>query len=384
MGIRKEAFTSRPTVLVVGLKVPPAGGMQTYLEDQLRSMLGQKYRLVVHDVRKRTPENRPFWTGIVSQLKLFTDYMRKLIFDHPSIVHIHTSSWLFFYLRSCEVLLARLFRVPVVLHIHGASFHHFLNQITWTGRRYTQLILHFSNRVIVLSELWKRHLLARCSEHKIRIVPNGIETRIYLEGKNTPETDGVCTALFVGSLGTRKGVYDILYALEDQRLIDMEFKVVFVGDFETERDRKNIEKRCLDEKLLSKVVFTGPLFGEDKVKWFQKASFLLFPSHNENFPIVMIEAMAAGLPIVISDVGAIPEVLLEEKNALMVEPGDREGLVKAIYRMVSEPELRKRMSCANREKAKCFDFAESAKCISRIYQELLKRKLVVEHKEGIY
>jgi glycosyltransferase involved in cell wall biosynthesis len=94
--------------------------------------------------------------------------------------------------------------------------------------------------------------------------------------------------------------------------------------------------------------------------------------HAENFPLAMLEAMAAGLPVIVSDVGAIPEVVVNEENGYILKPGDINGIAQAILKLARDKDLRSEMGKRNRALVKRYDIGRVASRIDNLYQELLK------------
>ncbi|HNY92292.1 MAG TPA: glycosyltransferase family 4 protein, partial [bacterium] len=101
---------------------------------------------------------------------------------------------------------------------------------------------------------------------------------------------------------------------------------------------------------------------------------MALPSYAEVFPLSLLEGYAAGLPVVSTRVGGIPDFVQEGENGLLVEPGDQEGLAAALTRLLTETPLRCRMAEANRRVAReRYDIDICAQRVREIYQELLRQ-----------
>jgi glycosyltransferase involved in cell wall biosynthesis len=126
---------------------------------------------------------------------------------------------------------------------------------------------------------------------------------------------------------------------------DVEF--VLVGGVEVGAEREKVEQAQAEALAAGGVTFPGIVTGQPKATLFAESDVFILPSYNENFPIAVLEAMAAGLPLVVTPVGALPEVLEEGRNCFFVEPGDCEALADRIVRLAHDPELRYLMGSAN-------------------------------------
>ena len=178
--------------------------------------------------------------------------------------------------------------------------------------------------------------------------------------------------LFVGGLGQRKGVYDILQAipLVVKRWPKAHFS--FAGSEETKGVNENIERICTQLSLQGIANFLGTVNGPGKLNLFHKASIFVLPSYGENLPYALLEAMAAGLPVITTPVGAIPEIVSDGCNGFLIQPGDIQALANRIIELLGNPQLRSAMSKTNVERIKLEFMPEVATAkIDWIYTSLL-------------
>jgi glycosyltransferase involved in cell wall biosynthesis len=228
--------------------------------------------------------------------------------------------------------------------------------------------------LIALSDGWRDYLLNLAPDLPVVVVPNPIERDMAALADRPREIADRCTVLFVGSLIRRKGILDALRAvpLVRDQAPDVEF--VFAGGAELDGEREEIAQARRTAEAVGGVHFPGIVTGQAKIDLFTRAGIFLLPSYNENLPIVVLEALAAGLPLVVTPVGALPEILTEGVNALFFEPGDVEGLAACVARLARDPALRARMGAANRD-AFCRDYQPEAVLarIEALYNQLLER-----------
>ena len=149
--------------------------------------------------------------------------------------------------------------------------------------------------------------------------------------------------LCFGVMDRKKGVLDILEAAA--RLpADCQVRFQLVGPEREPGIKAEIEKRIIERGLQERVAILGPVFGERKLELFREATLLLLPSYIENFPVSVIEAAAAGLPVVATRVGALPEFFENEVSALFVEKGNVDQITSAVSQLLEDGELRLRLA----------------------------------------
>ncbi len=179
--------------------------------------------------------------------------------------------------------------------------------------------------------------------------------------------DGTIALAVVGSLIKRKG-HDLLFtALES--LKDEPWRLFVVGDGE---ERAAYEQAVKDKALSGKVVFTGSLPAREVERVLSAVDVLIIPSRVEAFPYVLLEAMASSLPVVATRVYGIPEAALDRLTALLIEPGDVEGLAAAVLRLMHDRGLRRAMGGEARKRfEEEFTLEKHLSRMERLYIEAL-------------
>ena len=129
--------------------------------------------------------------------------------------------------------------------------------------------------------------------------------------------------------------------------------LVIVGDGP---ERASLESLARDHQIEECVTFTGPLSGSEVLSAMASSDIFVLNSSEENFPHVILEAMAVGLPVVATRVGGIPEVITSHANGLLVSPYDPDEISHHIQLLVNDPPLRQRLSQAGRETAKYYSW----------------------------
>jgi glycosyltransferase involved in cell wall biosynthesis len=323
-------------VLMSGPLPPAIGGMASVIDMLARSSLSDRCELTLFETGKTTPANRSPMQGLRARWRVMTDWWSHL--GRADLAHIHTCSGLTFALDGLLLLLARARRVPVVLHIHGARFDDFLDRLGPVTRALARMVARRAHRVIVLSDEWLERLTPRLPGSNLKVVANGVAAPRTVEGSQAPN-DRV-EFLFLGSLGTRKGVPDLLSALARS---SGQWQLLLAGGEEHPGDLERVQKDIDRLGITDRVHVLGPVVGDAKACLLGRVSGFVLPSHAEGLPIALLEAMAAGLPVVVSTVGAMPEVVRDGQEGWVIEPGDVDALANALDRLASSATERERM-----------------------------------------
>ena len=180
--------------------------------------------------------------------------------------------------------------------------------------------------------------------------------------------DAAPMVLFVGRLLASKGIFDLVEAVARlRRLLDC--RLCFAGDG---RDADALMRRVRDAGLEREVRLLGHLKRADLADAYRTADVFALPSYSEGFATVLTEAMDAGLPIVTTGIRGAVDHLEEGKNALFVPPGRADLLADALFRLLTDDELREAMAAANQAKIRDFAPGVVAKDYVRLLQAVLE------------
>ena len=267
-------------------------------------------------------------------------FMAMLLTGRVALAHVHIASDASFWRKSLFVVPAHLLRVPYVLHMHGGNFIEFYRTRSPAVRRFIRWVYAKADRVIALSEEWRAALLELQPASRVVVIPNPVEIPAWqasLEGAPP-------TVLFLGVIKERKGVHDllrawpaVLRAVPDARLV-----LGGVGDVE--------EARALVRELgiEGSVEMPGWIVGEAKDALMKRAWVFALPSHYEALPMSVLEAQAAGVPVVTTRVGGIPTAVDDGRTGFLLEPRDVAGLQAALVGLLTDPAGRKAVGEAAR------------------------------------
>ncbi|MFN2516127.1 MAG: glycosyltransferase [Pyrinomonadaceae bacterium] len=175
--------------------------------------------------------------------------------------------------------------------------------------------------------------------------------------------------LAVGRMSREKGLLDLVSAVGELRRLnpELKFKLVIVGDGP---ERERVERLAAELDISERMVLAGHV--DDVRAFYALAHVLALPSHSEGSPLVLLEAMAAGVPIVATRVGGVPEMVADGESALLVAPNDARSFAIALARLLRDPQLVRTLS-ANALKRSRQDFSPEAyaRSLSELYLELL-------------
>ena len=304
--------------------------------------------------------------GIVPLIPSLFLTLMKMEFD---IIHVHD----FYHASSFYVAIAsRAKRIPFILTQHNEQLpSKVINAFLYLMNRYTlgRYIFSHSRKMIALDTVIKAHLVAMgADESKIEIIPNGVDTRLF-----SPNRKGLLEAkwgisgpviLFVGRLVEDKGIKYLLRAFSKVVEEIPDAKLVIVGQGPREKELKKLQ-----ESLgLTQVFFLGTVETKFMPNIYAGSDALVLPSIREPFGNVVIEAMAAGRPVIGSYVGGMKDTIVHGVTGYHVQPGSSQQISKYLTRLLKDESLRKRLGENARTRAlKHYDQELLMQRIERMY-----------------
>lgn len=270
-------------------------------------------------------------------------YVGMLLLDKVALVHVHSAVGTSFWRKAIFLLPSFLFRVPSILHLHSGRFPQFYEGHCGAVKKwlFRQIVKRVRCTVTVSGALttWLRGLFPAADAVTIN------NPMLMPDEADFARRDG-SRILFLGKLGDAKGCFDLLRALA--MLLDRHPRVTLVmgGDGDVDAVRAEIARLG----LAAHVELPGWVSGAAKQAMLQHCAIYVLPSYSEGMPMSVLEAMAAGLVVVATRVGGIPEALTDGEEGLLVQPGDVTELAHALDWLLSHPDSRRRMGEASRHK----------------------------------
>lgn len=278
--------------------------------------------------------------GALRQLRVMLTALGKvlgrLLRGECAALHVHSASRGSFWRKSVFCVLARMARVPYLFHLHSGEFPVFYHrECGRLAKAWVKWTLRGAARVVVLTDRWRSALLEIEPKLKLEVLGNPVAMPEHLP----PLRDRVGEVLFLGRLREKKGVFDLVRAMPAVLSAHPGMRFVLAGDGELEMVRALARDLMVEHALL----MPGWIDGEDKDIAIGRADIFVLPSYFEGLPVGILEAMAAGVPIVATAVGGIPDILQDEKDALLVQPSQVNALADAIIRLAGDKALRNKL-----------------------------------------
>lgn len=255
--------------------------------------------------------------------------------------------------------------VPIVVTVHDLGFVRYPDTCLPATRRFAELlppVLRRAQAIITLSEFGRDDLANWLPDVAPRttVIPQGPHRRAAPR-PGPAVTDGPPYALFVGTLDPRRNLPLLLDAFKDLRARGVEMRLVLAGQASPLLD----VGRLIADRGLEGVIVTGYVPDEVASALLRDARMLVFPSGYEGFGMPLVEAMAAGVPVVALRAGPTPEVTGDA--AVLVDPGDAGALSHAIERVAGDDGLRATLREEGTRRAAKFDWRESARATLAVY-----------------
>lgn len=290
-----------------------------------------------------------------------TKRLKKIIFDfQPDVIHTHL------YMLMYAVLAGGLSRKRKYFH----TVHNIAEKEVPLKLQYFQKIMFRCKKAIpiAISPRIRESIVERYGMDTIDIpmIYNGIDVTNFSPKIDYTQRD-IFTCLHIGRFSEQKNHTEMVLALK--KLVDAGEKIrfIFVGEGHLFGEIIELVEKL---ELTEYVLFAGT--ASNVMPWFEKSDIYMLPSKWEGMPITLIEAMAVGMPIIASHVGGIPDMLLNETNALLITPNAGE-IVQTVIRLKNNMELRSRLGRNALKNSRNF----TAEFMGQEYQNLFSRKQAV-------
>lgn len=273
---------------------------------------------------------------------------RYCLLRHPALVYFTlTPNGKAFYRDLLYVAIMKLFRLRRLYHLHGKGISKAVTGplaaalYNWAFR---------GAQVILLSPALYEDAAQVVKRSQCHFLANGITDPWAGSYRPVVHRSGPTRILFFSNLVVNKGLYVLLEALALLKERGILFHATFAGVWESQAVEKEFG-RMVQEKGLQKLIeLCGPKYGDDKRHTFAGTDIMVFPSYNDAYPLVVLEAMSHGLPVVSTLEGAIPDMVLEGETGFLVPCKDPLILAERLTRLVVDPVLRERLGQAGRKR----------------------------------
>lgn len=362
--MRKER--PNPKVVMFGPDLNSTSGISNVINNWIEAGIREKVNLDYISTLKHNniPGRKISKTmeGLYAYGRFFLKSLKPI-----DLVHIHFSSGMSFYRKLAVFLYAKLNGMKTIVHSHGSNFDEFYETGPAIQKRFIKLFCDQADAIFVLSRSWRDFFQKISSNKNIHIIYNGALVKMF--GEKIHHGDRLNIS-FMGQLGKRKGVYDLLEAFERLSYEVAQVHLVLGGDGDIGSVREIVRRK----KLQNRVDVLGWVGGSKKLEVFRSTDIYALPSYSEGLPGSILEAMAAGVPIISTPVGGISEAVLENRNGFLILPGDIDSLYHKLRLLCQDKELRVKMGRESRSiLEEKFDIEKIVEKVVEIYNKMLKR-----------
>jgi glycosyltransferase involved in cell wall biosynthesis len=284
-----------------------------------------------------------------SKLRKLATYLgalaRTIVARRPDVVHIHFASRASSVRKMGLARLALARSCKVIMHAHGGAYSAYWKSLSPRARAASLSVLRRVHALIVLGEGWREFFVSiGVPRERIVVLPNPVALPAVLPLRGRAAR---VTFVYLGLIGANKGTFDLVEALAllPHATLDR-MHVVIAGNGE----HHELGRRIARHSLQATVEVRSWLDAAQRDALLASAEAFVLPSYHEGLPMALLEAMAWGLAPVVTPVGSIAELIDDEINGLLAQPGDLPGLAAAIERVALDAGLRARLGAAARRR----------------------------------
>ncbi|WP_205525340.1 glycosyltransferase [Novosphingobium sp. THN1] len=341
---KARASTTRPLAFVVAPSGQAGGGMgrvKDYIlsfDDDGTSPL--EFRPLV------TRDNRGFAASLWLTAKAVGTIWDARLTGRLGLVHINLGDKASALRKGVVTLLARTSGATVVVHLHAVELEAGWRKSSAFVQWLIGLPFRLASTNIVLGDNWREWLVndLGVKPNRVDVLANGVPVPPY-HGRDHRAPRATVQLLFLGNLLERKGVSDLIAALAALPAELPRWHLNFAGGGDLLRYREAVKNAGLEDR----VDFLGWVNQEGAQRLLSDADVMVLPSYHEGLPLVILEALGAGTPVIATSVGAIPQFVEAERDALIVAPGERTQLAAALARLIGSSALRQEICDRGRE-----------------------------------
>lgn len=355
---------------------PVIGGLETWTQN-IAEKLANKAEIFVVTARVGDSAKHEVKNGV----KIFrTSLFALKDLSYSSFFHILTAMP-FIFSRSFFLILLQKINLLHCQGFLGACIGYYISKIVnipyivtvqrLEGNNFLKKIVYRNAKVCIAASSAIKEYFKEIGCSNIEVIPNGVDLKRF-ENLKKQQKDGF-VVMTVARLEKVKGIEYLIRAFtrSDLALAGSDLQLFIIGDGS---ERKNLENLTRELGLVKKVKFLGPIPPEGIPEYLAMADCFVLPSLKEGFGIAILEAIAARVPVIASKVGGILDIIENEKNGLLVTPGNPEEIAKAILRIYNNPELRERLVNFAIAGLTRYDWQNIAQEVFKIYENCLSHR----------
>lgn len=346
-------------VLMVGVSPKNKGGMWTVVENYINN---EKFveKTNLKYISTITKTNIVF--KCLYSFFAIKKVAKELKNNNYDIIHIHMSERGSVTRTGIIAKIAKKYNTKIVIHMHGAEFQTWYENLNETKRKKVRSVLNMADRILILGNYWSKFINSLVNDKdKINVLYNSV----LVPSSNNYNSNSK-NILFLGLVGRRKGIFDIIESIKILKDKNYRFKLLVYGPDETTGFNDIIENNGLDDYI----EYRGWLRAEAKEDVFNDILVNLLPSYNEGLPMTILETMSYGIPNISTNVAAIPEVV-NNSNGYLIEPGDIKKIASSIEDALNN-DMKLKSDKAYTEIKNNFSLDAHIKKLLKIYESVIK------------
>jgi glycosyltransferase involved in cell wall biosynthesis len=364
---------NRPAVLVLGPHRAAVSGVSVHVNTLLASDLADDFSLIHFQVGGeggRESRARQVARLASSPFRLAAAILRR----GAAIAHINSSLNARAYWRDLvHLLVAKACGARVLFQVHGGKLP---ADFCGNNRLLEALLrrtLRLPDAIVVLGSIELDAYQQFVRREQVVALPNGIDCLPYASLlRERPDPAGALRLVYVGRLAREKGLYELLAGLKLAHAAGVRARLVITG---AGPEEEKLRRLVAAAGIGHAVSFAGPVCGAGKSELFAQSDLFVLPSHAEALPYALLESMAAGVPAIVTRVGAIPDVVLDGIHGLFVPLHDPQAIARAIARLDADRELLAQMGNACRKRiAASYSVERLAGDVRRLYADMFTGK----------
>jgi len=365
-------------VLVTSAPLEAKGGIVALHRVLFGQPLRRNFRASLFPVSSSTPFDERWASRFFRILERMRDFRSLLIRDKTiEVIHINTSYDVRGIVRDAFfILISWLSGRKIVIQIHSSvSAYESTNVMRWIVKH----VFSLGSRILVFTEEDRKKIALLAPNGKTEIFPNAVNVAEFT-GKNDgfksdrsiPEEGKI--VLFISRLIKEKGVYDLIEAIPSVLKENDGAYFLFAGEGP---ERSRMEATCGQKGIENHVRFLGHIQQNDAKRAFASADIFVLPAcHPEGMPMAVLEALAAGLPVISTPLGAIPDIVKDGVNGFLVEPNAPDQIAEKIGLLLRREDLKKRIREENIRLARReYDREIALNKLEKLYSSLFQKCL---------
>lgn len=353
-------------ILYISPLPPPYGGIATWTQLIFKYGFPQLQPLSLVNTRLTSKRNifehaKFSKTEGLRFIKVIYKLLYELFFNRPRLIHLSCSlSPLGIFRDLLCLIVVKFFRLPIIVHFHGNLPDFEVQRFLGLSGFCLKKLINYATINIIENQFSEDCIKTKYLALNSHLLPNFVEDSLFIAEPKEKKYHAQPLALFAGGITRAKGALELLQLAKKCPHVSFHLYGKLHKDVETEF--KILPVNLILHETVQRTLLFEAMHASD---------FLIFPSYSEGFPLTVVEAMAMGLPVIATNVGAIPEMIDEGLGGYLCSPGNVKQLEAAILQLLKNPQSRKKMGEYNQQKAySSYRYSKVVLDLQNLYQQL--------------